>query len=159
MRPSRPSIRPLYAWEIQAAQQVFGNRLAYHRVRIHECIAWPDIIKQIGLRMQGAPASKEHNAITLGNHIYFPIRLPSQPLQPSDPEQVLFAWLVHELTHVWQYQSMGWRYLALALNLQIVHGAHAYDYGEEQGLLTHLQKGWRFEDFNLEQQGDIARAY
>lgn len=154
-----PSIRPLYAWEIQEAQRVFGNRIAYHRVRIHECVAWPDTIKQLGLKFQGAQPTKEHNAVTLGNHIYFPIRLPSQPIQPSDPDQVLFAWLIHELTHVWQYQSMGWRYLFIALDLQVKHGTQAYDYGEESGLLARLEKGWKFEDFNLEQQGDIARAY
>jgi hypothetical protein len=72
---------------------------------------------------------------------------------------VLFAWLIHELTHVWQYQNMGWRYLLIALDLQVKHGTQAYDYGEESGLLARLEKGWKFEDFNLEQQGDIARAY
>ena len=154
-----PSIRPLYAWEIQAAQRVFGNRIAYHRVRIHECVAWPDIIKQIGLKLQGSPPTKEHNAVTLGNHIYFPIRLPSRPLENNDSKQVLFAWLIHELTHVWQYQSMGWRYLVLALQLQLMHGSHAYDYGDEPGLLAQQERGWKFEDFNLEQQGDITRAY
>lgn len=159
MLSSQPTIRPLYAWEIQSAQRVFGNRIAYSCVRIHECVAWPDTIKQIGLRLQGAPPSKEHNAITLGNHIFFPIRLPAHPLQPGDPDQVLFAWLIHELTHVWQYQSMGWRYLVKALYLQFRHGAHAYDYGGETGLLARLEKGWKFEDFNLEQQGDITRAY
>ncbi len=155
----RSIVRPLYAWEILEAQRVFGHHIAYHRIRIHECVAFPDTIKQIGLKLQGAPASEEHTAITLGNHIYFPIRLPDQPLEPSDPKQYLFAWLIHELTHVWQYQSMGWRYLPIALKLQIRYGAHAYDYGDESGLLMHLGKGWKFTDFNLEQQGDIARAY
>ncbi len=51
---------------------------------------------------------------------------------------------------------MGWRYLFIALDLQVKHGTHAYDYGEESGLLARLEKGWKFEDFNLEQQGDIA---
>lgn len=159
MGSCHPSIRPLYAWEIQEAQRVFGNQIAFQHVRIHECVAWPDTIKQISLKLQGAPPNTEPNAITLGNHIYFPIRLPSQPNQISDQDRLYFAWLVHELTHVWQYQRMGWRYLVLALNLQMKHGAHAYDYGAEKGLLDRLSQGWKFADFNLEQQGDIARAY
>ncbi len=154
-----PFVRPLYAWEVQEAQKVFGDRIVYHRVRIHECVAWPDAIQQLSRRLQGLPPTDEHNAVTLGNHIFFPTRLPTKPLQSTDPDQVLFAWLIHELTHVWQYQSMGWRYLYLALHLQVKHGPQAYDYGGESGLLSRQEKGWKFDDFNLEQQGDITRAY
>lgn len=159
MGPCLPSIRPLYAWEIQEAQRVFGRRISYHRVRIHECVSWPDTIKQIGLKINGSPPTKEHNAITLGNHIFFPIRLPSNLLPPTHPDQILFGWLIHELTHVWQYQCMGWRYLPIALNLQMKYGAKSYDYGDEGGLLARLKQGWRFKNFNLEQQGDITRAF
>ncbi len=170
MPPSKHAlVRPLYAWEIQEARRVFGNHIAYHRVRIHENTAWPDTINILGAKLKGwkpkgkLPKGKlpviDHNAITLGNHIYFPVRLLQNPNELQGPQLYLFTWLVHELTHVWQYQQMGWRYLPLALHVQFSLGARAYDFGGEAGLLDIFEKGGKLEDFNLEQQGDIARAY
>jgi hypothetical protein len=62
-------------------------------------------------------------------------------------------WLIHELTHVWQYSHRGPRYLTDALQAQSQLGEEAYDI--EQG----MAEGWPWERFNLEQQGDIARGY
>ncbi len=153
------SVRPLYAWEIQEARRVFGNRIAYHRVRIHEGATWTDALNILGAKLKGIQPPSQHNAVTLGNHIYFPVRLLQNQKDLSGPKLYLFTWLVHELTHVWQYQETGWRYMLLALKAQFSHGAHAYDYGGEHGLEDFFQKGGRWVDFNLEQQGDIARAY
>ena len=61
-------------------------------------------------------------------------------------------WLIHELTHVWQYCQRGPRYLVDALQAQSKHGADAYDIQEG------LAKGWAWETFNLEQQSEIASA-
>jgi hypothetical protein len=76
------------------------------------------------------------------------------------------AWLIHELTHVWQYQHVGWKYLAQALGAQVTEGAEAYRYskrtsvsGRGEDLQQMWQDGRRFADFNREQQGDIARDY
>ena len=103
----RPSIRPLFAWEIQEARRVFGSRIAYHKVRIHENAAWTDTMNILGAKLKGIRPSSAHNAVTLGNHIYFPVRLLQNASELNGPKLYLFTWLVHELTHVWQYQELG----------------------------------------------------
>jgi hypothetical protein len=75
------------------------------------------------------------------------------------PQHFKLDWLIHELTHVWQFQQLGWRYLFMAIGAQIREGEHAYDFGGEKGLIERHKQGWKFANFNLEQQGDIARAY
>lgn len=155
-----PSVRPLYAWEIHEVRRVFAEQIDYARVRIHECTPWPDRVNTLGLRLKRMPPNPHaHNAITIGDHCYFPVKLPAKPLQAAHPEHYKLCWLVHELTHVWQFQHLGWRYLAMAVNVQIRQGAQAYDFGGETGLLERLNQGWRLADFNLEQQGDIASSY
>ncbi len=157
--PCKRKKRPLSAWEIQEASRVFGAQVDYSKVRIHECARWPDWLKKISVFIQTGKSTSEHNAVSLGNHVFFPVKLPEQPLDPADPDIYLFCWLIHELTHVWQYQAMGWRYLFIAFNIQIKLGGRAYDYGDEKGLQSSLENGLKLADFNLEQQGDIARAY
>lgn len=155
----KPSKRSLYAWEIEEARRVFASQLDYSAVRIHECNLLPDRINGVGSRLKGLPPPETHNAITLGNHIYFPVRLLETPVRLDHPEHYKICWLVHELTHAWQYQHLGWRYLAMALKAQFREGVNAYNFGGEDGLLERLAQGARFLDFNLEQQGDIARSY
>lgn len=155
----RSLVRSLYAWEFQEAQRVFAAGLNYEAVRIHECASWPNTIHRIGLRLRRLPYDNLPNAITLGNHCYFPLQLLETLVPPHDRAFYKLPWLIHELTHVWQYQHWGWRYLALALQTQLREGANAYDFGGEGGLREKYALGWEFKDFNLEQQGDIARSY
>jgi hypothetical protein len=153
------STRPMYTWEIQEARRVFGEQLRYERVRIHEGATWPDRVNRIGTRMKDMKSSGDPNAITLGNHIYFPVRLLAAPLPYTHSEFYKIPWLIHELTHAWQYQRLGWRYLVKALKAQISEGRMAYDFGGEEWLRICYRRGWKLTDFNLEQQGDIARTY
>lgn len=155
----QPVKRSLHPWELEAAMLVFGEGLDTARVHIHECASWTDALDRIGRKLKGMPAAETHNAVTLGNHCYFPIRLPDHPTGPQDPEHYLAAWLVHELTHCWQYQQMGWIYLYHALRAQVRGGASAYDFGHEEGLKKRSRDGGDIHSFNLEQQGDIARSY
>jgi hypothetical protein len=155
----RPIVRPMHAWEIQEARLVFGDGLKYEKVRIHEGTAWPNTINRVGARVKRIPYVEVPNAITLGNHCFFPVRLLDQPVALDQPEYYKIPWLIHELTHTWQYQRLGWRYLAMALGAQFRYGVKAYEFGGEQGLLEALLKGWRLANFNLEQQGDIVRSY
>lgn len=154
-----PTVRRLLAWEIQETRRVFLNQLDYDAVRVHECTPWPNRINRIGAWIKRMPPPDHHNAITLGNHCYFPVPLLKEPVAPEDGRLGLFSWLIHELTHVWQYQKMGWRYLALALQAQAREGAEAYNFGFESGLIEAFAQGRKFSDFNLEQQGDIVRYY
>ena len=156
---STSSVRSLSAWEIQEARLVFDLGLQYECVRVHEGAAWPNAVNRLGMRLKGMPPVDVQNAITLGNHCYFPVKLQEQPVPPDNPDLSKISWLIHELTHAWQYQQLGWIYLAKALKAQFRLGAKAYEYGGEQGLIEGFQKGWKIMDFNLEQQGDITRDY
>lgn len=158
---TRKLTRPLYAWEITQAALVFGTRLHFEKVRVHEFAAWPDRIDDIGRKLKKVPSREPdvHNAITLGYGCYFPVGFPIEQTGPKDPEFYKTGWLIHELTHCWQFQRMGIRYLYLALKAQFGLGENVYDFGGATNLIAKRQQGWKIFDFNLEQQGNITAAY
>lgn len=152
------SKRGLTDWEVNEAQLVFSTSLDATHIVVHEEIAWPDWLAALSARMRkSSPPS--HNAVTLGHHIYFPVVLGTDP--DHDSEQALrhMAWLVHELTHCWQYQKVGLRSFFAALAAQIRLGSQAYAYGWEHGLEQALARGEPLSRFNPEQQGEITRHY
>ena len=65
--------------------------------------------------------------------------------------------LIHELTHVWQYEKMGAAYMSRALHAQNVQGSAAYEYGGVAGLEANTAKG--LSAFNPEAQGNIIQHY
>ena len=70
--------------------------------------------------------------------------------------------LLHEMTHVWQYQTDGAIYMPQAIHAQNSPDAGAgsgYDYGGAQALKDRRQQNRGFTSFNREQQGDIIRDY
>jgi hypothetical protein len=141
--------RPLHPHELNEVQNVFRDGLDTARVVISEGDALPNWVGRIGafLKRQDAPLE---NAITIGNTSYFPRALTSSV---SD-----LAWLIHELTHQWQYQHFGMRYLFEALR------APTYAYANEnEPRDAALKRLWneskQFSNFNREQQGDIVRDY
>ena len=150
--------RSLSPHESIEAQLVFGASIAYERVAIIEEIAWPNWIGRIGSWLSRTEAP-EHNAVTLGNKLYFPRRLLTE--NPVDPVGSLndMAWLIHELTHVWQYQHFWLAYLPQAIWAHFRNGSETYNYGFEHGLKKALVRGEQLENFNPEQQGEIARHY
>ncbi|GMQ78788.1 MAG: hypothetical protein BMS9Abin02_1326 [Anaerolineae bacterium] len=121
--------RPLKGDEIAKAQEVFGSAIDYELVRVDE------------------------NAL----------------LGPSwtDREYVSFhtinGWgtlddhtLIHELTHVWQYEEMGAKYMPKAIHAQQTGG---YNYGGLAELIKRKNAGKGITSFNLEQQGQILGDY
>jgi hypothetical protein len=69
------------------------------------------------------------------------------------------SWLIHELTHVWQFQRDGWIYFFEALWTQLKYGPDSYAYGWETGLIEARANGKKLWDFNREQQGDIVKHF
>ncbi|GGN58731.1 hypothetical protein GCM10010112_12740 [Actinoplanes lobatus] len=65
--------------------------------------------------------------------------------------------LIHELTHVWQYERAGAIYMPQALHAQI-WGA-GYTYGGIAGLTAAKTAGTGFGDFNREQQAQIVQDF
>jgi hypothetical protein len=152
--------RPLREWEIAEARKVFGSTIDYAAVRVHEGSGWTDSANRLGMWLKRIPRPADYrpNAITLGNHCYFPIRLP-ETLDSWDHWSYSFGWVIHELTHAWQYQNFGWGYLFRALSAQFRLGAKAYDFGDAAGLAAAIAEGKDFMWFNPEQQGSIAQTF
>ena len=158
--PAKNIERSLRDWEIAEARLVFGNKLNYAVVRVHEGASWTDAANQLGMWLKriSPPPTYIPNAITVGNHCYFPVRLP-ETLALWDQSNYWFGWVIHELTHAWQFQTEGWGYLYRALAAQFSLGAHAYDFGDAAGLMAALAAGKDLSSFNPEQQGAIAQTF
>jgi hypothetical protein len=115
--------------EKAAAQSVFGSALKTEKVELSE-----NPVLSIG-----------GYARTIYNTVYFPSDSLTGDYMP---------WLIHELTHVWQYQrgadfpGMLWEAIV-----------GKYDYGGEAGLREAWAHGQAFDEFTTEQQGDILSDY
>jgi hypothetical protein len=148
--------RHLTPTEITEARLVFGGGLRYAAVWVSEGTYFPNFIADIGQGLHSQTRTT-NNAVSIGDTCYFPITL-----DPQNRHNM--GWLIHELTHQWQFQRMGWRYLPQAVQLQIREGKACYDYRLgcatlEDGLIKARAQNMRLTDFNLEQQGEIAMHY
>ena len=75
----RRSLTPL---EIEEARVVFGDGLDYARAFVFEGATWTDFVDHIGAALQKRKRGpNDHNAITLGDTSYFPIRIQTGPEQ------------------------------------------------------------------------------
>ncbi len=155
----QPMQRRLSAWEISEANKVFGDRLDYSRVKVHECSTWTNFMDRLGRKLRNLPAPDVPNAITIRNSCYFPVKMLYGPVPIWHPDHYKISWLIHELTHVWQYQKLGISYISKALGAQFRGGVQTYDFGGENGLLECNTLGKTLDSFSLEQQGEICRSY
>ncbi len=150
--------RLLSSSERNEASRVFGLSLRLDAVRVHEGVSWTSTVARWHNQLRGLPPPSA-NAITLGYHVYMPVVLETSTARIEAGDINDMGWLIHELTHAWQYQHAGWVYLAQAIGEQVRLGPRAYDYGGEAGLRTALAAGQRFAQFKREQQADMARDY
>lgn len=67
--------------------------------------------------------------------------------------------VVHELTHVYQYENIGSRYLGEAVYVLIKTRRDCYNYGGGAGLGQAWQEGRCYRDYNREQQAKITQDY
>lgn len=149
--------RSLTAFEQAEARRVFGDGLDYTRARIWDETPLPNWVADVGAALRFQRRTWD-NAVTLGDTSYFPMTLRAQE------EAGQMEWLIHELTHQWQYQQVGWRYLWEAVSVQVRFGPKGYDYSDnkpskEAALTEAKASGKRLAHFNREQQGDLARDY
>lgn len=155
--------RPLSPVELAEARLVFGDGLNYSRIRVKEGLGFSNWIADIGAALQGRRRTWD-NAVTLGYVSYFPVAIRTSEGEMAGGYVGDMAWLIHELTHQWQYSQLGWRYLLESLRVQLQGGVQSYDYrgshkSNEAALQAAYVAGRRLRDFNMEQQGDIARDY
>jgi hypothetical protein len=138
------------------AMLIFGDTIRWEHVRIVESASWPRSLAAVSARWQRNPPPAE-NAVTLWHRIYFSRRLRTDlqgdALQSSD-----LGWLIHELTHVWQFERQGLRLLFDAILLHLRPGQDPYDYGGKGGLQAATTPP-DLNAFNLEQQADIAQDF
>ncbi|MCH7589020.1 MAG: hypothetical protein IIC78_13455 [Chloroflexi bacterium] len=150
--------RSLTDIEIREAMLVFGDSLTYPKIRVHEEVGFPNWIARIGAVLSRQP-KPQNNAITVGNHIYFPVALHTGKEAINNLQLNDISWLMHELIHTWQFQHVGYRYLADAIVAQVRLGKNVYDFGGKKGLEDAHRTQKNFGSFNPEQQGDIVRYY
>jgi hypothetical protein len=148
--------RTLNAIELNEVKLVFQDSLDTSRVQISEESRISNGLGKIGAFYRRTPSPKL-NAFTLGNTSFFPI--PLATTDPTNPDSLRdLGWLMHELTHQWQYQQFGIIYLFQA----IISPTYVYTPNGEppnKALAEFSQAGKQFKDFNREQQGDIIRDY
>ena len=159
------SRRKLLPFEEIEAELVFAQSINYAVVRILEDNWFALAIARLGRKLAGDPPPTT-NAITLGNTIRFSRAIETKPDNDPVIQTRDTAWLIHELTHVWQYQHFGLRYLVEAARDQLMHGTDSYIYSQKtllsdkgEDLRMMWRSGRRFHTFNREQQGDIVRDY
>ena len=130
--------RRLTDFETEEAKKVFGDALPYSAIRIDE----NSVFAKIGAQSTG----KSNLGLVTFRTVNFTRKIECKN------DSLDMAWLIHELVHVAQMQSLGSQYLFEALYAQKTSG---YSYGGEKT----LQLGLNYENFNLEQQADIAKNY
>ena len=125
----RPS-RPLTHGEIALARTVFGDAIAYDRVRVnhHKWIFFQP--RHIVMAPMGSLHFNPHGDLYCDDFAAASQRL-----------QGLF---IHEMVHVWQAQTRGRWYLVL-----MRHPFATYSYS--------LKPGWTLERYGIEQQAEIVR--
>ena len=139
----RGQVRMLTPSEIHEAIRVFDNSIPYEQVRVVERSTLAQGIA--ALSGQVHLPQGQRLAVTVFHTLHF-----STALQPGNADM---PWMIHELTHVWQYCQWGPRYMTDALQAQSRYGPDAYDFS------AGVASGWAWEAFNPEQQAEIARAY
>lgn len=137
--------RRLTAREEALARTVFGNSIDYSRVRI--------------LTTGVAPGTTPGNTIRLPANFsiedYRGTSDPSTGERPLNQEHAQL--LIHEMTHVWQFQHSGPGYVTTSLGQQI---AASITRGNRNFAYAYtLQSGDSFFDFGPEQQAHIVENY
>jgi len=128
--------RKMTSTEIREAKKIFGNSITYRLVRIDET----SIIAML------ASLNGGDTAVVTFHTINFPRKIKTSSSCGDNSDM---GWLIHELVHVAQMETVGTQYIGEALYAQWTSG---YDYGGGEALV-----GKRLRDFNREQQGDIIQ--
>ena len=136
---AKKAARTLTPTEIESAKQVFNTKLDYSKVKVitgKDMTLWGRILTMGG------------KAVVWGNKIYFPNDSSGNSKYDFSKNP---SWYMHEVTHVYQYQNIGWKYVPKSIWAQLTKGQGAYDY--------QLVPGKSFKDYGIEQQAEIVRDY
>lgn len=130
--------RTLTGREVETAKLVFGDMaIRYRDIRVAHGGIW-----QIIFMLNSQRAFTTWHTINIPNN-----RMHDASL------------VIHELTHVYQFEKVGSIYIGQGLWAQFRLGSAAYDYGGADGLSIDSADGKHYSDYNREQQGQIAQDY
>ena len=122
--------RALTPSEVALARSIFGDAIAYERVRAHNRKWWPLQPDRVTMAPDG--------------HLWFPPKGGLFCADFCDQPLHLQGHFIHEMTHVWQAQRGGKWYLPL-----MRHPFCRYGYK--------IVPGRPFQRYGLEQQAEIVR--
>lgn len=129
--------RKLTLGEIQIAKSVFQNLIDYDEVKIFNIPYLPWQPKNILMAPNG--------------HLF--VNKENFSKDYSRDSVQIQALLIHELTHILQYQ----RHTNVLMHGLILQSAYYLTFKQYNPYKYNLVKGKVFEQYNIEQQGDIAR--
>ncbi len=122
--------RPLTPGEVALCRPVFGDAIAYERVRVHHRAWWPLQPRNVVMAPDG--------------HVWCHARGSAWQPDFAAAGFAMQALFVHEMTHVWQAQRGGRWFLPLVRHPFCRYG---YDY----------VPGRPFARYGIEQQAEIVR--
>lgn len=133
---------PLDGDEIGKVTAVFGARgLRFGDIRIAE----GGLLEKIIFRLNGNLAFATWHTVHL----------------PKTGRHTRESWplVMHELTHVYQYETVGTRYLGEAIYMLIKTKRDCYNYGFIDGLTKAIADGRAYKTYNREQQAMIVQDF
>ena len=133
---------PLTGAEIGKVAEVFGeNGLRFGDVRVTQ----GGFLENIIFRFNGNLAFATWHTIHL----------------PMTGHHTRESWplVMHELTHVYQYETVGTRYLGEAIYMLIKTKRDCYNYGERAGLQKAIDNNFPYRNYNREQQAMIVQDF
>ena len=122
--------RPLTSGETELARSVFGTAIDYARVTLR--------------RRKWAFFQPRRVTMAPRGHLHFHPRSEVYCDDFSSADTIRQGLLIHELTHVWQTQTLGEWYLVLHR-----HPWCRYEYS--------LKPGWPLSRYGIEQQAEIVK--
>jgi len=122
----RRPLRPLNDDELAIARPYFEDSIDYEKIKVYDGLS--------GYVTKWAHAFVSFNVINYR-------------------KKISKAILIHELVHIWQYQTFGSPYIFRALIAQA--SKEGYNYGGVEGLYMRMTNQTKFIDLNFEQQGEV----
>lgn len=133
---------PLTGEEMGKVAAVFGpNGLRYSDVRVTE----GGLLERVIFRYNG----------NLAFATWHTVHIPLTGKHTRDR----WSLMMHELTHVYQYENVGSRYLGEAIYMLIKTKRDCYNYGFIDGLKAAISEGKLYAAYNREQQAMIVQDF
>ena len=134
--------RKLSAEEIKDAKEIFQDSIDYSKIEITRDSAYS----------VGAPR-------TIGNTIHLKSDWGDFVKDTLDLTETGKETLIHEMTHVWQYQNGGLAYIPLSLIAQIKAAVGKGSRNAAYDWRGAIKAGLKWEDWNPEQQAELVEDY